>query len=87
VNRIGKFIQKEVEDIYKISDEKMGITTNTNKIQKVIMQYFKSLYTYVLKNSNIEEMDQFPGECELLKLNQEYINPLKDQKQAMIFKQ
>jgi hypothetical protein len=46
------------EDLFnKIRDEKWDITTNTNKIQRIIREYFE--YLYSCKLENLDEMDKF----------------------------
>jgi hypothetical protein len=41
---------REKTQISKIKDEKGDITTNTNKIQRIIREYFQNLYSSKLKN-------------------------------------
>jgi RNA-binding protein YlmH len=43
--------------INKIRAEKGDIITNTNKIQKIIREYFENLYSSKLEN--LDEMDKF----------------------------
>jgi hypothetical protein len=47
--------EKEKTQINKIRDEKEDITTDTNKIQKIIWEYFKNLNSSKLENEEIDE--------------------------------
>jgi hypothetical protein len=47
----------EKTQINKIRDEKGHIITNTNEIQRITRDYFKSLYSSKLEN--LDEMDKF----------------------------
>jgi hypothetical protein len=49
--------RQEKTQINKIRDEKGDITTNTNKIQRIIRGYFENLHSSKLENLN--EMDKF----------------------------
>jgi hypothetical protein len=49
--------RREKTQINKIRDEKGDITTNTNKIQRIITEYFENLYSGKLEN--LDEMDKF----------------------------
>jgi ubiquinone biosynthesis protein Coq4 len=64
--------RREKTKINKIRDEKRDITTNTNKIQKIIIEYFENLYSSKLEN--IDEMVKFLDAYKQPKLNQEDIN-------------
>jgi CRISPR/Cas system type I-B associated protein Csh2 (Cas7 group RAMP superfamily) len=48
---------EEKTQINEVRDEKGGITTNTNKIQRIIREYFENLYSSKLENQ--DEMDTF----------------------------
>jgi hypothetical protein len=54
--------------------KKGDITTNTNKIQRIIREYFENLYSSKL--DNLDEMDKFLDAYKQPKLNQEDINHL-----------
>jgi hypothetical protein len=41
----------------KITDEKRDITTNSNEIQTIFMEYFENIYSS--KWENLEEVDKF----------------------------
>jgi hypothetical protein len=56
--------------INKIRNEKEDITKDTEKIQKIIRSYYKSLYPVKLKNLDQTDRYQIP------KLNQDQINHL-----------
>jgi hypothetical protein len=49
--------RREKTQINKIRDEKGDITTNTNKIQKIIREYFENLYSSKLEN--LDKMVKF----------------------------
>jgi galactokinase/mevalonate kinase-like predicted kinase len=49
--------QREKTQINKIRDEKGDTTTNTNKIKKIIREYFDNLYSSRMEN--LEEMNKF----------------------------
>jgi hypothetical protein len=69
--------RREKTQINEIRDEKGDITTNTNKIQRIIREYFENLYSTELQN--IDEMYKFHlvGHAyNQPKLNQEDINHL-----------
>jgi putative IMPACT (imprinted ancient) family translation regulator len=67
-------MRKEKTQISKIRNSKGSITINTES-QKIIRDYFESLYSN--KFENFEEMDRFLDTYNHLKLNQEDINDLK----------
>jgi len=56
--------------------EKGDITTDSEKIQKIIRSYYKSLYSKKLVN--LQEMDSFLDRYQVPKLNQEQINQLNN---------
>jgi hypothetical protein len=58
----------------KIRSEKRDITTETEKIQKIIRSYYKKIYSTQLEN--LDEMDNFLDRCQIPKLNQDHINHL-----------
>jgi hypothetical protein len=58
--------------ISKIKTEKVGISTNTKKIQGIIRDYSENLYSNKLEN--LEDMDKFLGTYDHPKLNQEDIS-------------
>jgi hypothetical protein len=80
INKIDKPLpnmtkwRREKTQINKIRDEKGDITTNTNKIQRIIREYFENLYSSKLKNLN--EMDKFLDVHNQPKPNKEVINHL-----------
>jgi hypothetical protein len=61
----------EKTQINKIRDEKGDITTNDNKIQRIIREYFENLYSSKLEN--LDEMDKFLDTDNQPKLDQEDI--------------
>jgi hypothetical protein len=52
-----------------------SITTNPNKIQRLVRKHFENLYSN--KVENLEEMDKFLDAFDLAKLSQEDIKHLK----------
>jgi hypothetical protein len=77
VNRINKPLANMTKwrrgktQINKIRDEKGDITTNTNKIQRIISKYFENLHSSKLEN--LDEMDKFLDAYNQPKLNQKDI--------------
>jgi hypothetical protein len=74
INKISKFLanikqRREKTEINKIKDEKKDITTNTNKIQRIITEYFENFCSSKLENLN--EMDKFLDAYNQPKLNKE----------------
>jgi hypothetical protein len=65
-------MRKEKTQISKIGSNKGEITTNIKKIQGIIRDYFKNLYSNKLEN--LKEMDRFLDTYDHPKLNQEDIN-------------
>ena len=59
--------------IKKIRNENGDMTTETDKIQKIIRAYYKSLYSTKLENQ--DEMDNFLDRYQVPKLNQGQITP------------
>jgi hypothetical protein len=60
--------------INKIRNEKGDITTEPEKIQKIVRSYYKRLY--LTKLENLDEMDTFIERFQILKLNKQQINYL-----------
>ena len=77
INKIDKplarLIKKKRENtqINRIINEKREVTTDTAKIRGTMRDYYKQ--PYANKMDNLEEMDKFLGQHNLLKLNQEDI--------------
>jgi hypothetical protein len=67
-------MSREKDQISKIRNEKVAITTNTEVIWGIIRDYFENLYSNKLEN--LEEMDTFLDTYDHSKLNQEDINHL-----------
>jgi ADP-dependent phosphofructokinase/glucokinase len=65
---------REKTQISKIRNAKGERTTNTTEIQKIIRDYFQSLYSN--KFENFEKMDRFLETYNHQKMNQEDINHL-----------
>jgi hypothetical protein len=80
INKIDRHLanltkmRRQKTQISKIKIAKGKITTNTTEIQKIIRDYFESLYSNKLEN--LEEMDRFLETYNHPKLNQEDINHL-----------
>ena len=76
INKIEKLLTRLTRghgdsiQINKIRNEKEDITKDTEKIQKIIRSYYKSLYPVKLKNLDQTDRYQIP------KLNQDQINHL-----------
>jgi hypothetical protein len=67
-NKINKSLRKLTKRrINKIIHENGKFTANTNEIQMIIQEYFKTLYSCKLENA--EEIDTFIYICDLQKLN------------------
>jgi hypothetical protein len=64
-------MRREKTQISKIRNAKREIITNSTEIQKIIIDYFESLYS-----NKFEEMDRFLDTYNYLKLDQEDINHL-----------
>jgi hypothetical protein len=67
-------MRREKTQISKIRNAKWDIITNTKKIQGIISNYFKKLFSN--KFENHEEIDKFLDTYDHPNLNQEDINPL-----------
>jgi hypothetical protein len=61
-------MRREETQISKTRNAKGEITTNTTKIQEIIIDYIENLYSN--KFENVEEMDRFLDTYDHLKLNQ-----------------
>jgi hypothetical protein len=66
--------RREKTQINKIRDEKEDLTTNNDKIQRIIREYFQNLYSNKLEN--LDEVNTFLDAYNQPKLNQEDINHL-----------
>ena len=77
INKIDKPLarllkkKREKTQINRIRNEKGEVTTDTAEIQRNMIDYFKQLYTN--KMDDLEEMDKFLQNHNLLRLNQEEI--------------
>ena len=80
INKIAKPLakliknKKEKNKINKIRNENGEITTDNTEIQRIIRDYYQQLYAN--KMDNLEEMDEFLGEYNLPKVNQDEIENL-----------
>ena len=63
--------KKEKNQINKIRNEKGGVTTDNEEMQRIIRDYYKQLYGN--KIDDLEEMDRFLEKFNLPRLNQEEI--------------
>ena len=70
---LARLIKKKSEktQINTIRNEKGEVTTDTEKIQRIMRDYYKPLYAN--KMDNLEEMDKFLEKHILPRLNQEEI--------------
>ena len=77
INKIDKSLarlikkKREKNQINKIRNEKGVVTTDNEKIQRIIRDYYEQLYGN--KIDNLEEMDRFLEKFNLPRLNQEEI--------------
>ena len=81
---LGKLIKKrerKKNQINKIRNEKGKVTTDDAEIQRIIRDYYEQLYSN--KMDNLEELDGFLKKFNLLRLNQEEIEIMNNQLQAM----
>ena len=67
--------KKRKTQINRIRNEKGEVTTDTAEIQRIMRDYNKQLYAN--KMDNLEEMDKFLQNHNLLRLNQEEIENRK----------
>ena len=80
INKIDKPLasliktKRQKTQINKITDERGEITTNTKEIQTILKTYYEQLYANKL--GNLEEMDAFPENHKLPKLDQEELENL-----------
>ena len=68
--------KREKNQINKIRNEKGEVTTDNAEIQRIIRDYYEQLYGN--KMENLEEVDRFLEEFNLLRLNQEEIEIMND---------
>ena len=70
---LARFIKKKREknQINKIRNEKVEVTTDNAEIQRIIRDYYEQLYGN--KIDNLEEMDRFLEKFSLPRLSQEEI--------------
>ena len=73
---IARFIKKQRENnqINKIRNENVDITTDNTEIHRIVRDYYQKLYAN--KMDNLEEMDKFLEKYNFPKLNQEEIEDL-----------
>ena len=77
INKIDKPLarlikkKREMTQINRIRNEKGEVTTYTAEIQRIMRDYYKQLYPN--KMDNLEEMDKFLQNHNLLRLKQEEI--------------
>ena len=69
--------KREKTQINRIRNENGEVTTDTAEIQRIMRDYYKLLY--VNKMDNLEEMDKFLANHNLLRLNQEEIENINKQ--------
>ena len=83
---LARLIKKKREktQINRIRNEKGEVTTDTAEIQRIMRDNYKQLYAN--KMDNLEEMDKFLEKYNLPRLNQEEIDNITDQSQALILK-
>ena len=73
--------KKEKNQINKIRNEKEEVTIDNAEIQRIIRNYYEQLYGN--KMDNLEEMDRFLEKFNLPRLNQEEIEIMNTQLQAL----
>ena len=88
INKIDKPLarlikkKREKNQINKIRNEKIEVTTDNAEIQRIIRDYYVPLYDN--KMDNLEEMDRFLEKFNLPRMNQEEIeimnNPITSMK-------
>ena len=82
INKIDKPLarlikkKREKNQINKIRNEKGEVTKGNAEIQRFIRDYYEQLY--VNKMDNLEEMDRFLEKFNLLRLNREEIEVMKN---------
>ena len=90
INKIDKLLarliknKREKNQINKIRNEKGEVTTDNAEIQRIIRDYYEQLYGN--KMDNLEEMDRFLEKFNLPRLNQEEIEIMNNQLQALKLK-
>ena len=90
INKIDKplarLIKKirEKTQINRIRNEKGEVTTDTAEIQRIMRDDYKQLYANTM--DNLKEMDKFLEKHNLPRLNQEEIENITDQSQALKLK-
>jgi len=72
--------RRERTQITSLRDEKGNITTDNSEIQKIIRNYFETLYSNKIEDS--EGIDKFLKTYELARLSQDDINNLNNQYQV-----
>ena len=73
--------KKREESTNKIRDKKGEVTTDNAEIQRLVRDYYEQLYGN--KMDNLEEMDRFLEKFNLPRLNQEEIEIMNSQLQAL----
>ena len=68
--------KRKKNQINKIRNEKGEVTTDNVEIQRIIRDYYKQLYGN--KMDNLEEMDRFLEKFNLLRLNQQEIEIMRN---------
>ena len=63
--------QRKKNQINKIRNEKVEVTTDNTEIQRIIVEYYEQLYAS--KMDNLEEMNRYLEKISLPRLNQEEI--------------
>ena len=90
INKIDKPLarltkkKREKTQINRIRNEKGEVTTDTAAIQRIMRDYYKQLYAN--KMDKLEEMDKFLEKHNLPRLNQEEIENINRQTQALKLK-
>ena len=79
INKIDKLLtrlirkKREKTQVNRIRNEKGEVITDTAEIQRITRDYYKQLYACSNKMDNLEEIDTFLEQYNLLRLNQEEI--------------
>ena len=90
INKIDKLLarlikkKRDKNQINKIRNEKGEVTTDNAEIQRIIRNYYEQ--PYGSKMDNLEEMDRFLEKFNLPRLNQEEIEIVNTQLQALKLK-